>query len=301
MAQAAPFPLADPLVRRTDGRLSTPWVHWFTTLQQDVQEAPYRLTTVTVEGQTAAIGATALPLGALATLASIDAKMSGARGLVAEAQLAKGDASLKTPMGGVILKKLVEVGSLVGPGTPGFVIADTRSVKVVIGVPDTMLGRFPLGAVEVVQTEAQPDRRYEGRVTSISPTADLKSRLFEVQLTLGNADGALKPGMVVSIEPGYYRPGAFGIRIENLAVVVPAPDGSGGRPMLAFEPLTLVPIDRALVLPDLRGYGRSSKPEGGTDHSAYAKRAMAQDMAQDLGQDLGQDMGQPATRRGPWG
>jgi hypothetical protein len=67
MAQAAPFPLADPLVRRTDGRLSTPWVHWFTTLQQDVQEAPYRLTTVTVEGQTAAIGATALPLGALAT------------------------------------------------------------------------------------------------------------------------------------------------------------------------------------------------------------------------------------------
>ena len=42
-------------------------MNWFTTLQQDVQEAPYRLTTVTVENQTAAIGATALPLGALAT------------------------------------------------------------------------------------------------------------------------------------------------------------------------------------------------------------------------------------------
>ena len=73
MAQAAPFPLADPLVRRTDGRLSTPWVHWFTTLQQDVQEAPYRLTTVTVEGQTAAIGATALPLGALASTLGVGA------------------------------------------------------------------------------------------------------------------------------------------------------------------------------------------------------------------------------------
>jgi Xaa-Pro aminopeptidase len=64
---------------------------------------------------------------------------------------------------------------------------------------------------------------------------------------------ALKPGMVVSIEPGYYLTGAFGIRIENLAVVVPSADAQaqGGRPMLAFEPLTLVPIDRAMIVPDL--------------------------------------------------
>ena len=61
---------------------------------------------------------------------------------------------------------------------------------------------------------------------------------------------ALKPGMVVSIEPGYYKTGGFGIRIENLAVVVPASDDQGRR-MLAFEPLTLAPIDRALVAVDL--------------------------------------------------
>ncbi len=67
MGLAAPFPYGDPIARPSDGRLSLPWVNWFTTLQQDVQEAPYRLTTVTVAGQTAAIGATALPLGALAT------------------------------------------------------------------------------------------------------------------------------------------------------------------------------------------------------------------------------------------
>ena len=175
---------------------------------------------------------------AVATLASIDAKMSGARGLVAEAQLAKGDASLKTPMGGVILKKLVEVGSLVGPGTPGFVIADTRSVKVVIGVPDTMLGRFPLGAVEVVQTEAQPDRRYEGRVTSISPTADLKSRLFEVQLTLGNADGALKPGMVATVDVSDTR--AAGAAPEEalavpLSAIVRSPGGAAGYAVFVVD------------------------------------------------------------------
>jgi Xaa-Pro aminopeptidase len=59
---------------------------------------------------------------------------------------------------------------------------------------------------------------------------------------------ALQPGMVVSNEPGYYKTGAYGIRIENLQVVTPAEDIPGGeRPMLGFEALTLAPIDRRLV------------------------------------------------------
>ena len=59
---------------------------------------------------------------------------------------------------------------------------------------------------------------------------------------------ALQPGMIVSNEPGYYKEGAFGIRIETLQVVIDAPPVSGGeRPMLAFETLTLAPIDRRLI------------------------------------------------------
>jgi Xaa-Pro aminopeptidase len=57
---------------------------------------------------------------------------------------------------------------------------------------------------------------------------------------------ALLPGMVVSDEPGYYKEGAYGIRIENLIVVNTAA-GLGERPMLEFEVLTLAPIDLALV------------------------------------------------------
>ncbi len=61
-------------------------------------------------------------------------------------------------------------------------------------------------------------------------------------------DVPLKPGMILSNEPGYYKQGAFGIRIENLIVVTEAsvPDG-GERPMHAFETLTLAPIDRTLI------------------------------------------------------
>ncbi len=60
---------------------------------------------------------------------------------------------------------------------------------------------------------------------------------------------ALEPGMILSNEPGYYREGAFGIRIENLIVVTEAPAIEGGddREMLHFETLTYVPLDRRLI------------------------------------------------------
>jgi Xaa-Pro aminopeptidase len=59
----------------------------------------------------------------------------------------------------------------------------------------------------------------------------------------------LEPGMIISNEPGYYKEGAYGIRIENLQVVTPAtPIPGGERPMLGFETLTMAPIDRRLIV-----------------------------------------------------
>jgi Xaa-Pro aminopeptidase len=64
--------------------------------------------------------------------------------------------------------------------------------------------------------------------------------------------------MIVSNEPGYYKTGAYGIRIENLVLVQPwegaasnSAGDDGAREMLCFETLTLAPIDRALVATDL--------------------------------------------------
>ena len=64
---------------------------------------------------------------------------------------------------------------------------------------------------------------------------------------------ALQPGMILSNEPGYYREGAFGIRLENLVVVTEAGALAGGdaqRRMLDFETLTFAPLDRRLILVD---------------------------------------------------
>ena len=63
---------------------------------------------------------------------------------------------------------------------------------------------------------------------------------------------ALKPGMIVSNEPGYYKTDEYGIRIENLIVARPAePIAGGERPMMGFETVTLAPIDRTLIDADL--------------------------------------------------
>lgn len=63
---------------------------------------------------------------------------------------------------------------------------------------------------------------------------------------------AFEPGMIVSNEPGYYKTDAYGIRIENLVTVIEAeaPEGAE-KPLLGFETLTLAPIDRKLIEPDL--------------------------------------------------
>jgi Xaa-Pro aminopeptidase len=61
------------------------------------------------------------------------------------------------------------------------------------------------------------------------------------------SDLPLREGMILSNEPGYYREGAFGIRIENLVRVIKAPDLGDNRDQLAFETLTLCPIDTRLI------------------------------------------------------
>jgi RND family efflux transporter MFP subunit len=129
-------------------------------------------------------------------------KSDAAQAMLHEAELALDDSTLKAPMNGVVLKRLVEVGSLVGPGSPAFAIADISSVKIVFGAPDSLLPRLKKGTAMTVTTEAVPGK-FRGVVTLISPAADVRSRVFDVELTVDNPGHRLKPGMVASVEvPG---------------------------------------------------------------------------------------------------
>lgn len=78
-----------------------------------------------------------------------------------------------------------------------------------------------------------------GAFLSVHEGPQRLSRLSEVPL---------EPGMILSNEPGYYREGAFGIRLENLIVVQEAPALGDNRHQLSFETLTFAPFDRRLIL-----------------------------------------------------
>jgi len=70
-----------------------------------------------------------------------------------------------------------------------------------------------------------------------------------ISKAIPNADMAMQPGMITSIEPGVYRPGQWGVRIENLVLNVPAstPEGATFDEFLEFETLTLCPIDTRCI------------------------------------------------------
>ncbi len=126
------------------------------------------------------------------------AQVGAAEEAVKTAELALADATLKSPIDGVVLKRSIEIGTLANPGVTGFELADIRSVKVVFGVPDTIMGRVKLG-LPLAFTSESVSGKLNGQVTAISPSADPKSRTFSVEVTIPNPSGQLRPGMIVTI------------------------------------------------------------------------------------------------------
>ena len=130
-----------------------------------------------------------------------------------QARTALTDCSLQSPLTGWVLGRDVEIGALVGTGAPAFVLADTHLVKAVFGVPDTKVSNVKLGASQTITTTSLPDE-FHGRITSVSPSADPKSRVFSVEVTIPNSDDRLKPGMIATLTLGAGR-------IEPITTVVP--------------------------------------------------------------------------------
>ena len=151
-----------------------------------------------------------------ATKAALDAGAASVENANAnweQSKTALADCSLKSPLTGWVLSRNIEVGALVGTGTQAFVLADTRLVKAVFGVPDTRVGYVKLGAPQTIITTSSPEE-FHGRITSISPSADPQSRVFSVEVTIPNSDDRLKPGMIATLTLGAGK-------LEPVTTVVP--------------------------------------------------------------------------------
>ena len=147
------------------------------------------------------------------------AAMDHAKAALGQAQLLLGDADLKAPFSGYILSRNIDLGSLVSPSTSAFAIADIARVKVTFGAPDYVLSRIRLGQELTVKTDTDA-APVKGRVTSISPAADTRNRIFGVEVTVSNRDRHLKPGMIASVGLGEVPHSSISI---PLGAIVPLP------------------------------------------------------------------------------
>ena len=136
---------------------------------------------------------------AKARLDETQASVEGARAQLAEAQLNLEYCALIAPIDGMVLQRTIEVGTLVTSGSVGFILADLSRVKVVFGVPDTMLAQLKLGGSLPIVTESIRNVSFPGRITAISPSADPRSRVFNVEVTVPNTKQQLKAGMIASL------------------------------------------------------------------------------------------------------
>jgi RND family efflux transporter MFP subunit len=170
---------------------------------------------------------------AQAQLTSTQASVSGAQAQLSEANVALDYCSLKAPFSGWIVSRNVDLGTLVGPATNGFTLADTQSVKAVFGVPDTSISRVRLGQRLAITTDSFP-QPFAGRVSAISPAADPKSRVFSVEVTIPNPHDRLKSGMIASLAlDGSQLPQS--VLAVPLAAVIRDPERASGFAVMIAE------------------------------------------------------------------
>ena len=182
---------------------------------------------------------------------SAESRLTAAKAETQLAQIAVQDTALLMPLNGIVLERRIERGTLVAPGSVGFVAGNMKSVKAVFGVPDMVAPQMTLGTPMPIRTDAVPNRFFPGRVTAVSPAADPQSRVFSIEVTVPNQDEALRPGMVATVEVRHGDPArtAAAPPAVPLAAVVKAPSGSGyavfivedaaGKTLARSRPVTL--------------------------------------------------------------
>ena len=158
-----------------------------------------------------------------AAVRGVEAKIQGAEAIVREVESITFDTAVRAPLDGNILARSIEPGALVGPGTVAFLVAQLDPVKLRFSLPDRFLDKVAIGDAREATLDMQPETRIRGRITKIALTADPRTRLFDVEMTVPKPEGALRPGMIVQVEIN--SPGTPGLGLIPLEAIVPGASG----------------------------------------------------------------------------
>lgn len=115
---------------------------------------------------------------------------------------------VRTPIGGVVLERLVTPGTTVTPGTPLFVVSELSTLWAVAEIDESQLSRVQVGRPVEVVVAAYPQERFTGTITFIADMVNPKTRRVMVRSTVPNSDGRLKPEMFATVALGEGDPRA---------------------------------------------------------------------------------------------
>ena len=107
----------------------------------------------------------------------------------------------------VVLERRAEIGSLATAGSPMFTLADLTTLKARFNVPDFALKDFRLGQSLDLSVDAVSDASVHGRVLSLAPAADPKTRSFEIEVAVPNSGLKLRSGMIATVHTSGGAPG----------------------------------------------------------------------------------------------
>lgn len=127
----------------------------------------------------------------------LTAEQAAAQLKVLEERLAR--TVVRAPFAGVLEERLVEVGAMVGPGTPVSRVIAVNPVKITAGVPERYATDVRPGAAVRVTFEALEGRSFEGRIGYVGTAVNPRNRTFPVEFSVSNLGGLIKPEMVANV------------------------------------------------------------------------------------------------------
>jgi multidrug efflux pump subunit AcrA (membrane-fusion protein) len=169
--------------------------------QQHLDEAMLKVTLSEAEYQSASEKLTLLRKGARQEdRDGLLAQIRQAEATVRLAEMHLENTTIRAPLGGIISKRYVDRGALVGTSTPILRIVAMDRVKVLVQVVESELARLRSGATGDINVDAYGSEVFKGTVTCISPTVDPESRTADVEVQVDNTDQRLKPGMFARVD-----------------------------------------------------------------------------------------------------
>jgi RND family efflux transporter MFP subunit len=172
---------------------------------------------------------------ARAQVGAADSRMKTAEATIYSAAIPLQDTQLRAPMTAVVIDRKIEMGALVSQGVTGFVLADLSFVKAAFGVPDLALQSLKLGDTLKITMDALPGTEFSGHISRISPSADQSSRVFDVEVTILNADGRLKPGMIAALTVNEGPAAQINVPVVHLTAVTRSKENPNAYAVLVVE------------------------------------------------------------------